>query len=688
MIHNIKTENIHVEKDELLSSRVNLNEDQKAEVLQGLINKHVDKYDSDTLDVENNIIIINPRLYDDIDRYNQILRELPEQSIMWDYHTIFSTDVEFEIDYINKTVNLISGSGSDKESDLKLIITRHPIVDVIEFNEITEKKLTINIHSKLIGNFHIKITDDKDNILEDVDQIIGDKGVSFTHTELEQGLFKVIVTRNNATVIDQYIAYLGENETFDLYLNTTLKGTVYDLDSKEIISNVTVNIAQNGEIIDTVTSNENGEYSSDVVEKNSNIIATFINNDYIDVAADIMLSQNEYTFDCFMERNFVTVTGTIVDAINNQPVSNVELNIAVKTSKAKTKAKVKKANIQTLTTTSDKNGNFKFDKVVRYNNYTLTGVKDGFKDLSTELIITNEDLNVDLTMEEVFDYRVQGYVKDSKTNKPIIGALIDIYSVNDTWKSQIATTDEDGYYHILIDHDLIDQQGIVDYVIRASADKYAGYQEEFKITPNVLITEKNILLLEGDPTPKVLSMTWIDEAEYGYTGSEQPYKNDKADLEKYIYKYGLLQPDPFYGDVGPEDSYKRLIYEPEGLPKNVEYTYMSSRFGGGLTWATAFETYKNAFKSLIKNYPSALNLKVGLFVDNSGSLEIPHVFENCWDFNGTYDKNTIYNHSNEQVKEFCIWIFENYPQVTSITLNNASDEYWIRWTLNFIQQME
>ena len=73
MIHNIKTENIHVEKDELLSSRVNLNEDQKAEVLQGLINKHVDKYDSDTLDVENNIIIINPRLYDDIDRYNQIL---------------------------------------------------------------------------------------------------------------------------------------------------------------------------------------------------------------------------------------------------------------------------------------------------------------------------------------------------------------------------------------------------------------------------------------------------------------------------------------------------------------------------------------------------------------------------------------------------------------------------------------
>lgn len=405
MIHNIKTENIHVEKDELLSSRVNLNEDQKAEVLQGLINKHVDKYDSDTLDVENNIIIINPRLYDDIDRYNQILRELPEQSIMWDYHTIFSTDVEFEIDYINKTVNLISGSGSDKESDLKLIITRHPIVDVIEFNEITEKKLTINIHSKLIGNFHIKITDDKDNILEDVDQIIGDKGISFTHTELEQGLFKVIVTRNNATVIDQYIAYLGENETFDLYLNTTLKGTVYDLDSKEIISNVTVNIAQNGEIIDTVTSNENGEYSSDVVEKNSNIIATFINNDYIDVAADIMLSQNEYTFDCFMERNFVTVTGTIVDAINNQPISNVELNIAVKTSKAKTKAK--KANIQTLTTTSDKNGNFKFDKVVRYNNYTLTGVKDGFKDLSTELIITNEDLNVDLTMEEVFDYRVQ-----------------------------------------------------------------------------------------------------------------------------------------------------------------------------------------------------------------------------------------------------------------------------------------
>ena len=290
---------------------------------------------------------------------------------------------------------------------------------------------------------------------------------------------------------------------------------------------------------------------------------------------------------------------------------------------------------------------------------------------------------------EINDYTVSGYILDSNTNNPIPNAVIDIYSNDDIWKSDVITSDSSGFYTVTIDKDIVEQQGINQFTIRASADNYVGKQEDVDVEIGDTNINKDLLMVEGDPTPKVLSLTWIDEAEDVYTASSSTYQTDKDAIERYIYKYGLIQFDPNYYNEwsGEQNAYKALIYESIGLPTNIEYKYLQDRANGS-NWDTLFTAYKNMFIKLIRNYPSAQNLKVGLFIDNSGSLNIYEVFYNCYSFSGTYDRTTLSSISNQYVKEFCQWIFDNYSSVTSITLNNADNERWINWTIDFINQME
>lgn len=291
---------------------------------------------------------------------------------------------------------------------------------------------------------------------------------------------------------------------------------------------------------------------------------------------------------------------------------------------------------------------------------------------------------------EILDYVVSGYILDSATNQPISGAIVDVFSNGDIWKSDPLITTNDGFYTVSIDRDVVEQQGINQFTVRVSADNYVGKLETVDVVVGNINISQNVLLIEGDPTPKVLSITWIDEAEDIYTSYRSPYKEDKEAIERYIYKYGLIQFDPDYGSwSGAQNSYKALIYESEGMPANIEYSYLADRASNS-NWNTLFETYKNVFIKLIKNYPSAQNLKVGLFIDNSGSLETYEVFYglSSSQFNNTYTRETVNNISNQYVKEFCNWIFDNYTSVTSITLNNADNERWINWTIDFINQME
>lgn len=150
----------------------------------------------------------------------------------------------------------------------------------------------------------------------------------------------------------------------------------------------------------------------------------------------------------------------------------------------------------------------------------------------------------------------------------------------------------------------------------------------------------------------IISITWIDEAESGYT-TGGTYDQHKAMFEEAISFYtAVIQP----GGSRPGNR----IFGASGAPANVLY-YSCDRDP-----CNSMNSFVQAFNALKSQY-STTKYTVGLFVDSSGSMSL----------------NTI----QPAYDNFVAYIQEYYPE-SRIVARTAGNEAWLLWTKEYIEQLK
>ncbi|MDD5598460.1 MAG: hypothetical protein PHV82_10985 [Victivallaceae bacterium] len=148
----------------------------------------------------------------------------------------------------------------------------------------------------------------------------------------------------------------------------------------------------------------------------------------------------------------------------------------------------------------------------------------------------------------------------------------------------------------------------------------------------------------------IISITWIDEAESGYT-SGTTYDNHKAMFEEAIGFYtAVIQPGG--GNSGQ-------IFGSSGRPSNVLY-YSCDRDP-----CNSMSPFVMALNTLKSQY-FATKYTIGLFVDTSGSMSMSTI-------QPAYDN-------------FVAYINEFYP-ASRLVERAAGNEAWLIWTKEYIDQL-
>lgn len=188
------------------------------------------------------------------------------------------------------------------------------------------------------------------------------------------------------------------------------------------------------------------------------------------------------------------------------------------------------------------------------------------------------------------------------------------------------------------------------------ADLLAALEEDERLEPNpYFLSAKwlkqmfrivNYLRKKED----IISITWIDEAESGYT-SGNTYDEHKAMFEEAIGFYtAVIQPGG--GNSGQ-------IFGSSGRPSNVLY-YSCDRDP-----CNSMSPFIMALNALKSQY-SATKYTIGLFVDTSGSMGMSTI-------RPAYD-------------DFVGFIREFYPD-SRLVERSAGNEAWLIWTKEYIDQL-
>jgi hypothetical protein len=148
----------------------------------------------------------------------------------------------------------------------------------------------------------------------------------------------------------------------------------------------------------------------------------------------------------------------------------------------------------------------------------------------------------------------------------------------------------------------------------------------------------------------IISITWIDEAESGYT-TGTTYDEHKAMFEAEIDFYTAI--------IQPGGSNSGQVFGSSGRPSNVLY-YSCDR--DPCNSMTPFIMALNALKSQY----TATKFTIGLFIDTSGSMGM----------------NTI----KPAYDDFVTFIKEFYPD-SRLVERTAGNEAWLLWTKEYIDQL-
>lgn len=153
------------------------------------------------------------------------------------------------------------------------------------------------------------------------------------------------------------------------------------------------------------------------------------------------------------------------------------------------------------------------------------------------------------------------------------------------------------------------------------------------------------------PGEDIISLSWIDEAEPGYTTGNL-YDEDKALFEESIeFQTAVIQPG---------GSKSGSVVGGAGMPSNVKY------FSCDRDPCNSYAPFVQAVDVLKAQYRTD-RLTFGLFVDSSGSMSL----------------NTIQPAYN-QFKEY---LRKTYPKCRIIE-RTAGDERWLVWTKEYIDNLK
>ena len=188
------------------------------------------------------------------------------------------------------------------------------------------------------------------------------------------------------------------------------------------------------------------------------------------------------------------------------------------------------------------------------------------------------------------------------------------------------------------------------------ADLLAELEEDERIEPNpYFLSAKwlkqmfrivNYLRKKED----IISITWIDEAESGYT-SGTTYDEHKAMFEEAIGFYTAV--------IQPGGNNSGQIFGSSGRPSNVLY-YSCDRDP-----CNSMSPFVMALNTLKSQY-FATKYTIGLFVDTSGSMGMSTI-------QPAYDN-------------FVAYINEFYP-TSRLVQRTAGNESWLIWTKEYIDQL-
>ena len=150
----------------------------------------------------------------------------------------------------------------------------------------------------------------------------------------------------------------------------------------------------------------------------------------------------------------------------------------------------------------------------------------------------------------------------------------------------------------------------------------------------------------------IISISWIDEADPGYSGDSELYDQDKALFEREVgFTVAVIQPGG--GSSGS-------IVGSSGAPRNVR------RYTCPRDPCNSMSGFQTAFHALRAQY-TRTRLTVGLFIDDSGSMS----------------QRTI----EPAYSQFVEYIRTNYP-LYRLVERQAGDERWLVWTMQYINELK
>ena len=201
-------------------------------------------------------------------------------------------------------------------------------------------------------------------------------------------------------------------------VNTILEGTVVDADTKAVLSGVSVKIREGNIVVATTETGNDGKFKVSV--PSGTLTVDIVHDNYLPFCS----AETIHEGDAMHSMGKVELTpgvgmggfhGVIRDAVTNQPLDNVTLNLY----KGWNNPADLNTSMYTLKTNS--NGVFRYNTVTLFDsviglpsgNYTLTASKEGYVDTSYNIVIypgtTDSQPTINETMSPVMvegDYRI------------------------------------------------------------------------------------------------------------------------------------------------------------------------------------------------------------------------------------------------------------------------------------------
>ncbi|WP_298370088.1 OmpA family protein [uncultured Lutibacter sp.] len=323
-----------------------------------------------------------------------------------------------------------------------------------------------------------------------IEAVISDKNANYTFNLNCNENYKITVEKENYITTE---IEFETNDTLDFEIKNkieleeiecsqTIAGLVYNKQTKEPLTDVTINLFKDNEIIDSVTTNENSSFRLDA-NCNSNYVIITKREGFLPTEIKLKTT-SEFDFEN-IENIELTPTecqqllsGTIVNKLNGEPVISTSI-LLLENNKTIASEKL------------NSNFNFKFELNCD-KNYTVKIEKDGFE---TAQIDFNTSTERDLEFSKTFELTpiecnqsITGIISNKNNGDALTNVKVTLFKNNEIIDSQITENDANYNFDVKCDEN---------YKIVAEKDGFEPFELTLQTNEkNDAIITKNISLTQ------------------------------------------------------------------------------------------------------------------------------------------------------------------------------------------------